>query len=41
MKDGEVADLTAFLRTLTDERFVADPRFALPKTSCEADAARF
>jgi cytochrome c peroxidase len=41
LKDGEVADLTAFLRTLTDERFVADPRFALPKTSCEADAARF
>jgi len=39
LKDGEVEDLVAFLRTLTDDRFVADPRFSLPKTSCEAAAA--
>lgn len=39
LKDGEVEDLVAFLGTLTDERFVTDPRFALPKTSCEAAAA--
>jgi len=39
LKDGEVEDLVAFLRTLTDDRFVADPRFALPKASCEAAAA--
>lgn len=39
LKDGEVEDLAAFLRTLTDDRFVADPRFSLPKTSCEAAAA--
>nr|WP_295107203.1 cytochrome c peroxidase [uncultured Caulobacter sp.] len=40
LKDGEVDDLAAFLRTLTDDRFVADPRLSLPKTSCEADAAK-
>jgi cytochrome c peroxidase len=39
LKDGEVDDLVAFLRTLTDDRFVADARFALPKASCEAAAA--
>ncbi len=39
LKDGEVEDLAVFLRTLTDDRFVADPRFSLPKTSCEAAAA--
>jgi cytochrome c peroxidase len=39
LKDGEVEDLVAFLRTLTDDHFVADPRFSLPKTSCEAAAA--
>ncbi len=39
LKDGEVEDLVAFLRTLTDDRFVADPRFALPKASCAAAAA--
>lgn len=39
LKDGEVEDLVAFLRTLTDDRFVGDPRFSLPKTSCEAAAA--
>ncbi len=39
LKDGEVEDLVAFLRTLTDDRFIADPRFSLPKTSCEAAAA--
>jgi cytochrome c peroxidase len=36
--DDEIADLTAFLRALTDERFVADPRFSLPRTSCEQAA---
>jgi cytochrome c peroxidase len=30
----EVADLTAFLDSLTDQQFVSDPRFALPKTAC-------
>jgi cytochrome c peroxidase len=35
---GEVGDLVAFLGTLTDDRFVSDPRFSLPKTSCETAA---
>jgi cytochrome c peroxidase len=39
LKDGEVEDLVAFLGALTDDRFVADQRFALPKTSCEVAAA--
>jgi cytochrome c peroxidase len=39
LSDGEINDLVAFLRTLTDETFLADPRFSLPKTSCEAAAA--
>jgi cytochrome c peroxidase len=34
LKGDEVADLIAFLHTLTDERFVTDPRFALPKPGC-------
>ncbi|PXA91127.1 cytochrome-c peroxidase [Caulobacter sp. D5] len=34
--DDEIADLVAFLHTLTDERFVTDPRFALPKPGCGA-----
>ena len=29
--EGETADLVAFLATLTDRTFVADPRFSLPK----------
>lgn len=32
--DGDLAELVAFLGTLTDERFVTDPRFALPKAGC-------
>jgi cytochrome c peroxidase len=32
--DRELADLIAFLSTLTDERFVTDPRFSLPKGGC-------
>ena len=31
MTDTEISDLTAFLATLTDRTFVADPRFSLPK----------
>jgi cytochrome c peroxidase len=38
LKDGEVADLAAFLATLTDDRFIADPRFSLPKASCDQAA---
>ena len=30
----ELADLTAFLASLSDFRFVTDPKFALPKTAC-------
>lgn len=32
--DSQVADLTAFLETLTDQRFVTDPRFSLPAPGC-------
>ncbi len=32
--DRQVAELVAFLGTLTDETFVADPRFSLPKPGC-------
>jgi len=39
LKDEEVEALAAFLRTLTDARFLTDPRFALPRTSCEQAAA--
>ncbi len=39
VKDDEVEDLVAFLRTLTDAGFLADPRLSLPKASCEAAAA--
>ena len=39
LKDKEVEALAAFLRTLTDARFLTDPRFALPRTSCEQAAA--
>jgi cytochrome c peroxidase len=34
MTDAEMAELVAFLDGLTDPRFVADPRLALPKTRC-------
>lgn len=40
LKDDEVGDLAAFLHTLTDARFLSDPRFSLPKTTCAADAAK-
>ena len=36
LNDAEVADLVAFLNTLTDDRFIADKRFSLPPTRCEA-----
>ncbi len=41
VSDGEVADLVAFLESLTDERFVRNPAFALPPAACPlpADAA--
>ncbi|HVY89660.1 MAG TPA: cytochrome c peroxidase [Hyphomonadaceae bacterium] len=32
--DAQMADLVAFLKTLTDETFIHDPRFALPKPGC-------
>jgi cytochrome c peroxidase len=32
--ETQVADLVAFLDTLTDQRFVADPRFSLPAPGC-------
>lgn len=37
LTETEIKDLVAFLETLTDARFLTDPRLALPKTSCEAD----
>ncbi|MFT3723397.1 MAG: cytochrome c peroxidase [Hyphomonadaceae bacterium] len=41
LNDAEIADLVAFLGTLTDESFVKNPAFALPKPGCPlaADAA--
>lgn len=39
LKDDEVEALATFLRTLTDERFLTDPRLSLPRTSCEQAAA--
>ncbi len=38
LSDRDVADLVVFLGDLTDERFAADPRFSLPKVSCEVAA---
>lgn len=32
--DRQVAELVAFLGTLTDEAFVTDPRFSLPRSGC-------
>ena len=32
--DAEMADLTAFLGSLTDQAFVTDPKLGLPKTRC-------
>jgi len=32
--DAQVADLVAFLGTLTDQRFISDKRFSLPPTRC-------
>ncbi|MDG2529136.1 cytochrome-c peroxidase [Caulobacter endophyticus] len=34
LEDRQVADLVAFLGTLTDETFVKDSRFSLPKPGC-------
>lgn len=34
VNDREIADLTAFLETLTDKTFVTNPAFALPKPGC-------
>jgi cytochrome c peroxidase len=31
---AEVADLVAFLETLTDQSFIENPAFALPKPGC-------
>ena len=43
VSDGEVANLVAFLETLTDRGFVSDARFARPAAACpvivDADAA--
>ena len=30
----QVSDLTAFLESLSDQDFIADPKFALPKMAC-------
>jgi cytochrome c peroxidase len=34
VNDTEIADLVAFLGTLTDETFIRNPAFALPKPGC-------
>jgi len=34
LEDRQVSELVAFLETLTDETFVTDPRFSLPKPGC-------
>ena len=34
LSQDDLADLVAFLDSLTDRSFVTDPRFALPKTAC-------
>lgn len=34
LSSAQVDDLTGFIGTLTDERFVADPRFAYPERVC-------
>ncbi|MDR3506338.1 MAG: cytochrome c peroxidase [Caulobacteraceae bacterium] len=36
LKDTDLTDLTAFLNSLTDQGFVTDPRFSLPKPGCPA-----
>lgn len=38
VSEGEVAELVAFLETLTDEGFVTNPAFALPKPGCPLPA---
>jgi cytochrome c peroxidase len=38
VSDGEVADLVAFLGTLTDQSFVTNPKFARPKAECPVSA---
>ncbi len=34
LNEAEMADLVAFLDGLSDQRFVTEPRFSLPKTRC-------
>jgi cytochrome c peroxidase len=36
--DAELADLTAFLESLTDEGFITNPTFALPPSACPLPA---
>lgn len=38
VSDAEVADLVAFMETLTDQGFVTDARFARPKAACPVQA---
>jgi cytochrome c peroxidase len=38
VSDAEIADLVAFLGSLTDQGFVTNPKFALPKPGCPVDA---
>jgi cytochrome c peroxidase len=38
VSDDEVADLAAFLETLTDRGFVSNPKFARPGAACPVDA---
>jgi len=38
ISDAEIADLIAFLGSLTDERFVTNPAFALPPAACPLPA---
>lgn len=34
LSEPDIADLVAFLRALTDQRFITDPQFALPMKAC-------
>lgn len=38
VSDAEMSDLVAFLETLTDRRFVANPKFARPGSACPVAA---
>jgi cytochrome c peroxidase len=39
LSEAQVADLVAFLATLTDQAFIANPAFALPKPGCPLPAS--